>query len=200
MIEAPRYLFPNEESMKDSCSYAGYKHDYLCGSMTDKERLLRIVICQLTEIEELCRISHCDPVFSVLQTECAKKLDIALLQYENLDPFCLPASILTITYYKDYTNIPSNLLADTPVLGNQLMQINDKSIASIRTESSKLSDMEKALKKSRRISAITGRRNLQSCRRRLRKCRTNCGKRGRILGSSLNRNRHSSMRRKTAGK
>ena len=147
MIESPRYLFPDEESMKHSCTYVGCKYDYLCGTMTDKERLLRIVICQLTEIEELCRISHCDPVFSVLQTECAKKLDIALLQYENLDPFCLPASILNITYYKDYTNIPSNLLADTPVLGNQLMQISNKSIASIRNESSSLSDMEEALKK-----------------------------------------------------
>ena len=147
MISYPNYRFPNEESMEHLCTYAGCKYDYLCGTMTDKERLLRIVICQLTEIEELCRISHCDPVFSVLQTECAKNLDIALLQYENLDPFCLPASILNITYYKDYTNIPSNLLADTPVLGNQLMQISNKSIASIRNESSSLSDMEEALKK-----------------------------------------------------
>ena len=44
MIESPRYLFPDEESMKHSCTYVGCKYDYLCGTMTDKERLLRIVI------------------------------------------------------------------------------------------------------------------------------------------------------------
>ena len=154
-ISGSRYDFP-DLSREHICSYSGDESEYMNGTMTEKERIIRYVCCQMEEIMHLCRLSGTEPVFDVLDAgidaDIAEQLGIAVVRYGTSNAFCLPNNLLSITYMKDYSQIPSHLLsgeAGESVLAGQLMELHDKSIVSIRRETQELSDAEEQLKRER---------------------------------------------------
>lgn len=155
-FENSEYRFP-DDSKDSTCHYSGNENAYMNGVMTRKERAIRRVCCLFDEIMALCSISkNQDPVFNLLESgidrAAEQRLGIALIQYEKTDAFCVPRKLLDITYLTDYSQVPSHLLtgkAEIGVLNTQLMDLEDKSIDSIKKETEELGITEKKLKQER---------------------------------------------------
>lgn len=147
-----RYEFPSEDTLARECQYSN-KEEYLSGTMTEKEHIIRKTFCLIEEIVQLHSLYQKEPVFDVIATGINKdvelSLGIVLIKFGTSDALCLPRELFKVTEYIDYTSFSSKQLTDNLANGISsaagLMDITGKSVLSIKEERENLDTIKKQL-------------------------------------------------------